>query len=280
MLELVARMPDRVEAAESMVISAVCLMRGGRFDEALVTAREAQQLAQHMSPHRRLHAASAQTVCLAAPGRIAELGEATAEAVDLVLEEGERTCAMGSLSVAGYALAHYEALDEAAGARAAGLIEVTGLHRADSSFRYRGIEMLRPFVGLERTRRRLDAADEVRGLVDGVHHLRASLQLAALEDDEPLEPLSARARALARDACSPALTWIADWADAVRARKLERALNAIAALDAYGEHYTAARLAVDALVRMPDADAAAETAGRLERMGAFASAAELARIDR
>jgi hypothetical protein len=64
----------------------------------------------------------------------------------------------------------------------------------------------------------------------------------------------------------------------VRARRLQRALNATAALDAYGEHYTGARLAADALVRMPDAYAAAETAARLERMGALASAAELTGI--
>ncbi len=84
-----------------------------------------------------------------------------------------------------------------------------------------------------------------------MQHLRAALQLAALEDDEPIEEISARARALAREACSPALTWIADRAEAVRAHRLQRAFDATAALDAYGEHYTAARLPVDALVRMP-----------------------------
>jgi tetratricopeptide (TPR) repeat protein len=280
MLGLVERMPDRVEAAESMVIGAVCLLRAGRFEEALATATEAAALAQHLSPHRRLHAASAQTVCFAPPGRLAELAEATAEALDLVLEEGERTCAMASLSVAGYALARYEALDTAGGARGAGLVEVTGLHRADSSFRYRGIEMLRPFVGLDRTRHRLEHADEVRGLVDGVHHLRAALQVAALSDDEDTEALAARARTLARNGCAPALAWIADWAEAVRAGDLARALTATGALGAYGERYTAARLDVDALVRMPDAEAAEATAARLEQMGALASAAELARVRR
>jgi DNA-binding SARP family transcriptional activator/tetratricopeptide (TPR) repeat protein len=277
MLAIVERMPDRVEAAESMVIATVCLLRAGRFDEALATAHEARALAQHLSPHRRLHAASAQTVCFAPAGRIGELADATADAVDLVLEEGERTCAMASLSVAGYALAHYEALDEDGGARGAGLVEVTGLHRADSSFRYRGIEMLRPFVGLERTRHRLEHADAARGLVDGVHHLRAALQLAALEDDDEIATLAGRARTLARHACAPALTWMADWAEAVRAGDRRRALNATAALDAYGEHYTAARLAADALVRMPDAEAAEATAARLQEMGALATAAELAR---
>ena len=47
------------------------------------------------------------------------------------------------------------------------------------------------------------------------------------------------------------------------------------ALDAYGERYTAARLMVDALIRMPDPAVAEATAARLRAMGALASAAEL-----
>jgi hypothetical protein len=231
-----------------------------------------------MSPHRRLHAAAAQTVCLTFQGRLDELADATEEAVDLVLEEGDRTCSMASLAVAGHALAHFEALDAAAGARAADLVVDASLHRADSSFSYRGIEMLRPFLGFERTRARLDAPAAARGLVDPVHHLRAALQLAALDGQDPIEPLAERARELARQACAPALTWIADWADAVRAGTLRRALAATAALDTYGEHYTAARLEVDALVRMPDRGAATMTHARLKGMGAQASAAELSRI--
>jgi hypothetical protein len=83
---------------------------------------------------------------------------------------------------------------------------------------------------------------------------------------------------VAREACAPAVGWIADWAQGVRAGSLERALAATRALDLYGEHYTAARLEVDALLRMPDQAAAADTAARLERMGARASAAELSGI--
>jgi hypothetical protein len=278
MLALIGTMSDRVEAAESMIIASICLLRAGRFAEALDAAREAADATRRLSPHRRLHAASAQTVCLVPAGLIGDLIEATADVVDLVQEEGSRTCAMASLSVAGYALAHFETLDRTAAEHAAGLVEVTGLHRADSSFRYRGIEILRPFVAVERSRRRLELADAARGLVDGVHHMRAELQVAALEDAEPITPLVRRAQALASDACAPTLTWIADWAQALQARSLTRALAATAALAAYGEHYTAARLEVDALVRMPDAQAAAATAARLERMGALASAAELSGI--
>jgi DNA-binding SARP family transcriptional activator len=274
MLDLIARMADRVEAAESWVIAAVSLQRAGRHAQARETAAEARRAAVRLSPHRRLHAASAQTVCLLPAGRLGELGEAVADAADLALDEGSRTCAMASLSIAGLAVAHFEALEPEAGDRAAALVEVTGLHRADSSFRLLGIEVLRPFVGLERTRARLERADSARGLVDGVHHLRARLQLAALSGDAVAE-LAARGQAIAREACAPALGWIADWALALEAGELTRALTATAALRAYGERYTAARLEVDALARMPDDDAAGAAAARLERMGALRSAAEL-----
>ena len=276
MLELVAKMSDRVEAAETVVIAAICLLRAGRFEEARETAEQATSLARHLSPHRRLHAASAQTTCLLGAGRFAELAVATEEADELVLHEGSRTCAMASLALAGHAVVRFEALDQTGGERSARNVEAIGLHRSDSSFRYRGIEVLRPFVGLERTRSRIERADSARDVVDGVHHLRALLQLAVLDEDgEPLEPLLANARTVARSACAPSLGWIADWAEALRAGSLVGAAAATAALDAYGEHYTAGRLMVDALLRIDDADMAAATVARLEAMGALASAAEL-----
>jgi hypothetical protein len=80
---------------------------------------------------------------------------------------------------------------------------------------------------------------------------------------------------VAREACAPPLALIADWAEALRAGSLAGAAAATDALDAYGERYTAARLMVDALVRMPDAALAADVAARLRAMGAHASAAEL-----
>jgi hypothetical protein len=267
-------MPDRVEAAESLVIATVCLARSGRFEDSFAAGREAQAFARHLSPHRRMHAASAQTVCLLGTGRLDELAVATGEAPDLVEHEGSRTCAMGSLALAGHAVARFEALDTAAGERAAASVEAVGLHRSDSSFRFRGIEILRPFVGLERTRARLDRGDPVRGLVDGVHELRALLQLVALEGGDVV-PLAAKARRVAREACAPQLRWIADWAEALSAGTLEGVVAATDALAAYGERYTAARLMVDALVRLPDPATAEATAARLRAMGALASAAEL-----
>ena len=274
MLEVVRRMPDHVEASESLVIAAICLARGGRFEDAFATGREAAASARHLSPHRRMHAASAQTVCLLGAGRFGELAEATSEAPSLVEHEGSRTCAMGSLALAGHAVAKFEALDTAAAIRAAADVEAVGLHRSDSSFRYRGIEVLRPFVGLERTRARLEYGEPVRGLVDGVHYLRVYVQLAALEDGD-VEPLVAKARRVAREACAPPLGWIADWAEALRAGSLAGVVTATDGLDAYGERYTAARLLADALVRIPDPAAAEATAARLRAMGALASAAEI-----
>jgi len=107
---------------------------------------------------------------------------------------------------------------------------------------------------------------------------RVELVVRVVECGDELDALAGRAREVAREACAPAVGWIADWAQAVRGGSLERALAATGALDLYGERYTAARLAADALVRMPDAAAAATTAARLERMGARASAAELSGI--
>lgn len=80
---------------------------------------------------------------------------------------------------------------------------------------------------------------------------------------------------MAREACAPPLAWIADWAEALRAGSLAGVLAATGALDAYGERYTAARLMVDALMRLPDPAVAEATAARLRAMGALASAAEL-----
>jgi DNA-binding SARP family transcriptional activator/tetratricopeptide (TPR) repeat protein len=275
LLEVGRRMLDRVEAAETLVIATICLLRGGRFADAREAGREAVVAARDLSPHRRLHAASAMTTCLLAAGHLNELAEATAEAPALVEHEGSRTCAMASLALAGYAVVRFETLDSAAGERAAAAVDAVGLHRSDSSFRFRGIEVLRPFVGLERTRARLEQGEPVRGLVDGVHNLRARVQLLALEDSDELEPLLATARRIAREACVPPLGWIADWAEALHAGSPDGVKAATDALDAYGERYTAARLMVDALLRMPDPELAAGTAARLRAMGALASAAEV-----
>ncbi len=275
LLDVVRRMGDRVEASETLVIAAICLLRAGRFEEAFAAGREAVAAARDLSPHRQLHAASAMTTCLLGAGRLAELAEATAEAPEMVEHEGSRTCAMASLALAGHAVTCFETLDTAGGERAASVVEAVGLHRSDSSFRFRGIEILRPFVGLERTRARLEHGEPVRGLVDGVHELRARLQLLALEDAPELELLIHKARRVAREACAPPLGWIADWAEALRTGSPAGAKAATDALDAYGERYTAARLMADALVRLPDPELAAETAARLRAMGALASAARL-----
>jgi hypothetical protein len=82
--------------------------------------------------------------------------------------------------------------------------------------------------------------------------------------------------------CAPFLDWIAHWADAVKLARsgatveaADLALRATAALDAFGEPYTAARLLVDLLPFLDEERQRAiadETANRLESMGALASA--------
>ena len=80
----------------------------------------------------------------------------------------------------------FKSLDPAAGERAARNVEAIGLHRSDSSFRYRGIEVLRPFVGLERTRdgERRDLAERVDAAVGATGD--AELDRLAQNDPERL----------------------------------------------------------------------------------------------
>ena len=247
MLEVVRRMPDRVEAAETLVIAAICL-RTRRALRGRVRGRPRGGGVRH--------ATSARTGACTPPRRRPSACSAPGASTSWPRPPPRRprwssTRAAGrarwarSRSPATRSRASRRSTRRPASAPAAN-VEAVGLHRSDSSFRYRGIEILRPFVGLERTRARIDYGEPVRGLVDGVHDLRAHVQLVALEDGD-VEPLVAKARRVAREACAPPLGWIADWAEALRAGSLAGAIAATDALDAYGEHYTAARLMVDAL---------------------------------
>jgi hypothetical protein len=92
-----------------------------------------------------------------------------------------------------------------------------------------------------------------------------------------------RTRALAGSTCAPALSFVADWADAMRLAaegRTEPALAvggaATAALAVHGERYNAARLTTDLLARLGDAAPAeviVRTADSLDAMGARTSAA-------
>jgi hypothetical protein len=146
-------------------------------------------------------------------------------------------------------------------------------------------ELLRPVVGIESTRAVLESLPpREHNRASLMLYLRALLPVLALPDehDRTLDARIAEARALARSACAPALRLIADWAQAAASRmtdpggSLERAAAAAAALERYGERYTAARLLAELLPLVEGAAASAlaeETAVRLTAMGARASAA-------
>lgn len=148
------------------------------------------------------------------------------------------------------------------------------------------VELLRPLLGVEASRGRLDAIPGHRDATVAVHRMRVELQLLALEaawDD--LDGPLAEARRLARSACAPVLGWIADWAEAMRVAATGRPADAVAAaqvasegLAGFGERYTAARLLADLVPLLGPEQAgplAADTAERLDAMGARASAAEV-----
>jgi hypothetical protein len=149
------------------------------------------------------------------------------------------------------------------------------------------VEVLRPVAGLEATLARLEHVEVRHGAGNAVDVLRTELMLRVLagEWDRAAE-LAEQTRALAAATCAPGLGCVADWADAMRLAadgQRERALGvggaATAALARRGETYAAARLMTDLLARLGEdapRDLVADTARRLEAMGAHASA-EVAR---
>ncbi|MDQ2935417.1 MAG: hypothetical protein M3R49_10665, partial [Chloroflexota bacterium] len=283
-LESARGMTDRVEAHELLVTAALSYADAGRFELAESVADEAAEEAELLSPHHRLHAASAQTVCLLPAGRLAKLRDATSGAVELVLEEGGHTCGHGGRALVGRALALFEAEEWLEAARALELLDRVAPKTRSAT--WRAPELLRPFLGLDEARARLERIEGSEAVVDRTRRLRSELQLRALAGEwDDLERAAAEARELAGPACAPYLAWMADWADSIQlaaagrsAEALEKATEAAGALAAFGERYTAARLLVDLL---PFLDSAArapiaqETAHRLEAMGALASAAEV-----
>jgi len=280
-------MEDRGEAHELLVTAAIAFADAGRFDEAAEAGAEASSLAARLGPHRGLHAGSAQTNALLPPGRFAELQEATATAPDLVAEEGMHTCFHGLIALAGQALSASEAHDTGAAKRALQVYDTaavsgTGIHA------HRTIEILRPLIGADEARRRVEQLDVGESVQGEVYRLRVELQLSALEREwERLQELADRARTLAPSACAPYLVWIADWGEAVEFAErgqthdaIARARAAASALEAYGERYLAARLLVDLLPVLDAREAkqvAEDAIRRLEAMGARESAAEAGR---
>jgi hypothetical protein len=287
MIRAADQMQDRVEAHEAIVNASTSLFWAGRFQRAEQVADRAIAQAAALSPHRRLHATAVKTACLAAAGRMPELLEATAEVTDLVRAEGSRTCPYGALALSRHALALFEAEQTPAAESAFELLLEAAPRRRAAAYLYRAAEILRPFVGVHATRSLLERIEHLAPLdaADETSKLRLDLQLSALSDDEKgCADAIVRARALAEQACAPFLGWIADWAEAAALARagvpdeaVTQARAATAALDAYGEPYTAARLLVDLLSFLEVGSRrgiARETGVRLGRMGAFASAAE------
>ncbi|MDQ2940981.1 MAG: AAA family ATPase, partial [Chloroflexota bacterium] len=284
-LESATAMTDRVQAHELLVTAALSYADAGRFELAESVADEAAQQAARLSPHHRLHAASAQTACLVPAGRLLKLREVTSQVIELVLEEGGHTCGHGGNALVGRALALFEAEEVPDAARAVELLDRATSTTPSATWRARTPEVLRPFLGLDDARARVERIEGSAAVVDRVRRLRSELQLRSLAREwDDLERVADEARELAAAACAPYLAWIADCAESTQlaaagrsAEALEKATQATGALTAFGESYTAARLLVDLL---PFLDAAAresiaqETADRLEAMGALASAAD------
>jgi hypothetical protein len=277
---------DRVEAHESKVTAAICFGWAGRFERAAKVARDAMLEAPRLSPHRALHSALAQTFCLAPTGRFAELGEATDRVLESAVEDAGdgQTCLGAIVGVAGRVLWLHESLQSDAAAAALELMNRVRPPDRRSIYDYFIAELLRPVIGIEASRARLERIQpDGRDSTASILYLRSWLPVLALTGaDDALDRIAADAQRLARTSCAPALGWIADWAAAARLSSSDpeaaqaRARTAVAALTQHGEKYTAARLDLEfALLTQGSTrvETARDIVERLEAMGAHASAA-------
>jgi DNA-binding SARP family transcriptional activator len=279
---------SRADAHEARVTAAICLTQAGRYERAREVAREATRERTMMSPHRALHAAAAETACLAPAGRFEELIDVTTGVADVVREEGGRVCQLGAVALAGRTLALFERGDHAAAMEALELFAAAPPPGGVVRLHYLAIDLLRPVAGLSRTRRAAAGARRAGTTLAGqVYALRLDLQVRALLGEwSVLGDLIPKARAIASQACAPMLAWTADWAQAVEEaasgdddRAVSRAVRAAEALEQYGEPYTAARLLADLLPFLGGdlrAHLAEQTAARLDEIGARASAKQAA----
>ena len=143
--------------------------------------REAAASARHLSPHRRMHAASAQTVCLLGAGRFDELAEATSEAPALVDARGQPDVRDGlararrprGRAVRGARHGRRRARRRATSRRSA----CTAATRRSATA---GSRSCGRSSGSSARARGSSYGEPVRGLVDGVHDLRVRVQLVAL----------------------------------------------------------------------------------------------------
>ena len=279
---------SRADAHEARVSAAISLAQAGRYERARELAREATRETVRISPHHATHAAAAEALCLAPAGRFEELIEVTARVTDVVHEERGRLCQMGSVGLAGRALALFERGDRTAAMDALELFEAAPPHGGVVRLQCVAIELLRPLAGLPRTRRAAARAHRVGTTLAGrVYELRLNLQLSALLGEwSVVVELIPEARAVALRACAPSLACTVDWAEAVQRAAsgdgegaVSRATRAAHSLERHGEPYIAARLLADLLPFLDGdlrADLSEAAAARLDAMGAGASAREAA----
>jgi class 3 adenylate cyclase len=278
-------MPDRWSGHEMLVTAAIFYSDAGRYEEAAEVAAEAGEVGLQLGTHHRLHSAAAQTSALLPPGRLRELRAATAEAADLVAEEGMHTCFHGLNALGAQALVAFEARDEAAVARALQVIEEAEAPDVHTGYAYRLVDILRPLLARDEIDRWLERIEERESETGKAHRTRLELQVRALDGDWPgVAAAQQEARELARKTCAPWLDYLVEWSEAMRLAAsghpgdaLAKGMAAVEALDAYGERYRAARLQVELLAALEGEAArglAADVASRLEAMGALASAAK------
>ena len=195
---------DPVEAHESLTVAVMCFARAGDFARARATADQATEQAARLSPHRRLHAATAQALACVPSGALDELRAVTADVPELI---GDGACSTAVVGLAGRVLALHEARDPAAAEAIALLERIAPPARPLGGWGHTVLEMVRPAIGLEAARERLDALEPAHD----VAALRAAIPVRALSGD------TGRLRALldeARAREEPDLAAFADWGEA------------------------------------------------------------------
>jgi hypothetical protein len=204
--------------------------------------------------------------------------------VQVAHEEGGRLCGTGMVALAGRALALFErGRDDEVAQTLDTLRRLAPSARYARTYGHPTGELLRPVVGYEAAERWIAESDRRGDLGTEAQRLRAQLPvIAQLGDEAELEAAIELGRELAAAACANGLRSIADLAEAAlwartgrQAQAIARAEAAAAALDRYGESYTAARGLAE-LVQLLEPNAAAalaqRAAARLTEMGAEASA--------
>lgn len=246
-------MADRWAAHELYVTAALGFADVGDLRRAAQAAGEASQLVSRMSPHHRLHAASAEVAHLFPSGRLSELIEVTHSMPELVADEGLRACMHALRALAGSAVAAHEIGDAEGVRKALEIFDSSAKVAQGAELRFKSLEMLAPLLPVDELESWL-REETTDGASAKIARLRARLWLTALHAGEPGEEELATARQLARRSCAPTLALMADWAEAVHFARsgrhsaaVDKLTDSFQALVAAGERYVAARLLVAAL---------------------------------